>query len=337
MMIIFNKKLMRSGLVLLVTSLFLTTNAFAQRKMQTIIIDAGHGYKGPNKTSPDGAPGILCNEDDVALAVSLKLGDLIKKKYPDLKIVQTRKDDNFISLGTRSTIANNNKGDLFICIHVNDSDTRKEKVVDSFKVVDKVKYEKDSTGEKVPVHYEEQVPVYKWQRVGCSAFGAQSYIWIPRNNTSKINAVKGTMDIEEDSTSAEISAIEAALYVKKYFKKSVDFSEMVIDEFDKIGRKFGSKDNKGIYQRPKGIHVLERTAMPSVLIETGFICNDKDEAYLCSVAGQTELAETILKAFTRYKEKVETPMQTRSDNNRATTEEQPQPTTGQIPLASIKK
>jgi N-acetylmuramoyl-L-alanine amidase len=279
--------------------------SMAQKKLKTIIIDAGHGYKGPNKTSPDGAPGRLCNEDDVALAVSLKLEALILKKFPELSIVQTRPDDDFITLGTRSKIANENKGDLFICIHVNDADTHREKVLDSFKLVTKYRNEKDSSGKTIKVPYEDQVAVYKWQRVGCSAFGAQSYVWIARNNFAKINAEKDGLNDEGDTSLQKVSKIQAALNVKKYFKKSVMMSQFVQDEFKAIGRKFGSGD--AIYQRPKGIHVLEATSMPSLLIETGFICNNKDEKYLCSNEGQQELAECILRAFIKYKSKVETP------------------------------
>jgi N-acetylmuramoyl-L-alanine amidase len=51
-----------------------------------------------------------------------------------------------------------------------------------------------------------------------------------------------------------------------------------------------------------GIWVLQATAMPSVLIETGFISNPEEERYLNSQAGQTELSECIVKALKKYQQ-----------------------------------
>lgn len=294
------KQMLRFSFFALILGFSLTTTA--QKKIKTIIIDAGHGYKGPNKTSPDGAPGRLCNEDDVALAVSLKLQALINKTYPALTVVQTRPDDDFVYLATRSKIANDNKGDLFICIHVNDADTHKERVIDYYKTVTKMRTEKDSSGKKIQVPYEAEEPVYKWQRIGCSAFGGQSYVMNPKNIGVKLTKAKNGIN-DEDTSLKNVSSIQAQLNVKKYFKKSVEMSLFVQNEFKALNRKFGSGD--AIYQRPKGIHVLEATNMPSLLIETGFICNDKDEKYLCSNAGQQELAEAIMRAFVKYKTKFE--------------------------------
>jgi N-acetylmuramoyl-L-alanine amidase len=287
---------------LLSIGMVITGNLNAQ-KLRTIVIDAGHGYKGPNKTSPDGAPGTICNEDDVALGVALKLGDMVKKKYPALKIIQTRLDEQFVTLKHRSTTANNNDGDLFISIHVNDTETRWEKVVDSFRIETKFKTETDTAGNKVQVPYEVQIPVYKRQRVGCSAFGSQIYVMNSRNTPAKIEAEINKLLKKGDTSKADILLTQSALNVKKNFLRSTRLSELIGAEFDGMGRLF-NKD-KSSYQRPKGIHVLEGTSMPSVLVETGFICNDGDEEYLCSDKGQQELAEAVLRAIVKYKERLE--------------------------------
>jgi N-acetylmuramoyl-L-alanine amidase len=55
-----------------------------------------------------------------------------------------------------------------------------------------------------------------------------------------------------------------------------------------------------------GFLVLYKTFMPSILIETGFLSNDKEEKYLASVKGQDEIAHSIFKAFQQYKSSVET-------------------------------
>jgi len=82
--------------------------------IRTVVIDPGHGGKDP------GAIGInKVQEKDVVLAVSLKLGELIKKSCPDVKVIYTRSTDDFIGLAERATVANKAKADLFISIHSN--------------------------------------------------------------------------------------------------------------------------------------------------------------------------------------------------------------------------
>jgi N-acetylmuramoyl-L-alanine amidase len=79
-----------------------------------IVIDAGHGGKDP------GAVGVnKLKEKDINLKVALKLGKLIEKEMPDVKVIYTRKSDKFIDLYKRGKIANENEGSLFISIHCN--------------------------------------------------------------------------------------------------------------------------------------------------------------------------------------------------------------------------
>ena len=75
-------------------------------------IAPGHGGKDP------GAIGGKKNmEKTVVLNVSLLVGKLIKKEYPDVKVVYTRDNDRFIGLAKRAKIANEIGADLFISIH----------------------------------------------------------------------------------------------------------------------------------------------------------------------------------------------------------------------------
>ena len=101
--------------------------AIAKKSVRKVIIDAGHGGKDP------GCHGLYSNEKDITLAVAKKVGKMIQEKLKDVKVVYTRDIDEFAggdhltikeSLIYRTEVANREKGDLFISIHVNSTPKR---------------------------------------------------------------------------------------------------------------------------------------------------------------------------------------------------------------------
>lgn len=97
--------------VFILTLIFYTHGQSAAVK--TVVLDAGHGGRDP------GCVGRYLKEKDVALFVSLKLGNFIKKAYPEMNVLYTRDTDVFIPLDERAKVANDNEADLFISIHAN--------------------------------------------------------------------------------------------------------------------------------------------------------------------------------------------------------------------------
>jgi N-acetylmuramoyl-L-alanine amidase len=94
---------------------FLNNSLFlAKNKLEVIVIDAGHGGKDPGTISNSGI-----KEKIITLSIALKFGELIQQNFPSIKIIYTRKTDEFIEVRDRTAIANNNKANLFISIHVN--------------------------------------------------------------------------------------------------------------------------------------------------------------------------------------------------------------------------
>ena len=88
-------------------------------KLNTIVLDAGHGGKDPGTIGFSGT-----REKDVALNIVHDLGTFITQKWPDVNVIYTRKDDRFIPLHERGRIANQSGGKLFISIHCNSSPNR---------------------------------------------------------------------------------------------------------------------------------------------------------------------------------------------------------------------
>lgn len=257
-----------------------------QKLLKTIIIDAGHGGVDV------GARGEYSNEKDICLAISLKLGEQLKKENPDVNILYTRITDSYPELHTRAKFANQNKGDLFIAIHVNAAPPRRVQEVTGYRYVGK--------GSK-----RRKVNTYRTYSIPNPAKGTETYIWGAHKNEDKEVAIRenAPMMTEEnyeknygsvDVTSPEFIAL-SLLKTKQFFRRSATFAGLVEDEFNKVGR-----ISRGQKQRQVGIWVLQATAMPSVLVETGYITNRTEEDYLNSESGQFEIVDCISKAIKSY-------------------------------------
>ena len=78
-------------------------------------------------------------------------------------------------------------------------------------------------------------------------------------------------------------------------------ANMVNDEFVNTD----GRHSDGV--KEQGVLVLCHTAMPSILVETGFINNPTDEDYLNSESGQNEIIASIVRALQSYKSTLEQP------------------------------
>ena len=103
-------------LLILFTLLVLpfTVGQAGDQKLNSVIIDAGHGGKDPGTT---GLSGIY--EKMVVLSIVQKISKYLTAEYSDLKVTLTRDKDEFIELKNRGKIANSSEGDLFVSIHCN--------------------------------------------------------------------------------------------------------------------------------------------------------------------------------------------------------------------------
>jgi N-acetylmuramoyl-L-alanine amidase len=249
---------------LLILMLFLSGLLFSQvdelsrPSIKTVVIDAGHGGKDP------GCHGQSAHEKNVCLSMALKLGGMIKKKYPQIKVIYTRDKDVFVELDERAKIANRNKADLFICIHAN------------------------SAGEAVF-----GVETYV---LGLHKTEAQQLIAERENSTIYLEEDKGAKYKDFDLSPDAIIARQIQLSV--FLDQSISFADKVQSEFKKIGR-----SDRGVKQA--GFLVLYKTTMPSILIETGFLTNPKEEKFLNDSINQYKMSTGMFTAFESYRNELE--------------------------------
>lgn len=330
--------------------LLILSSVFAQvpKQIKTIIVDAGHGgHDGGAHGGYEG--GLNSQEKNVTLAISLKLVESLKKAFPGVKIVPTRTTDIYQSPSEKANIANENKGDLFICIHADALalKTGRRQIGTREEVRHKVTYTGKGKKRKKNVStYTVTVPVYQYYKIGSQRSGTSVWLFAQHKTSEKIAAIMkddGLFDIGAGADSA-LNAIDfstperriiATLYQQKYQLKSDMLAQLVNDEVEKTGR-----NALGVNQRQVGIWVLQATKMPAILVETGFITNYEDERYLNSSKGQQEIADAITNAVRKYKEQVENPkgiVATPANNNAAATLVAPTATNDDKPAYEQRK
>jgi len=258
------------GLIALLIAITLLnlTDAFSQRnsKVSVVVIDAGHGGHDTG-TQGKALKGKAINEKDIALKITLKVGALIEKNVPGVKVVYTRKDDRYLALDERADIANKAKADLFICIHVNANPNTKAFGTETY----------------VMGHHKDEGNLDVAKR-------ENSVILMDENYEERYEGF--------DPKSPE-SYILFSLTQSAYQESSLNMAKKVEDQFkSKAGRL-----SRGVKQA--GFLVLWKTTMPGVYVETGFLSNSEEEKFLNSDEGQDLIASGIYRAFKEYKSEVE--------------------------------
>jgi N-acetylmuramoyl-L-alanine amidase len=288
--------------------------AQAPKLVKTIIVDAGHGGKDVGATGQY-ENSLLSKEKDVTLAIALKLVAELKKQLPGVNVVPTRTTDVYQHPTEKAKIANESKGDLFLCIHADSGPLKKGRRQTGTRTVTRYKTTytgKGKSRKKKRTAYEVTEPVYEYFKIPLTRSGTSVWIFAAHKTSDKLKAIMDgdedfeietggidTLEKKIDFDSRE-GKIIANIYATRYQFRSDRLATLVNEEVEKTGR-----EALGVNQRREGIWVLQATNMPAILIETGFINNPDDERYITSEKGQQELAEAITKAVLRYKAQVE--------------------------------
>lgn len=225
--------------------------------VRVVVIDAGHG--GPKFP---GAHYRGVYEKDLNLQIALKLGALIEKELPQLKVVYTRKTDKQFSesltqdLQARADIANKAGGDLFISIHTNAAASASARGVETL-IMGESPLEKNAN---------ERALYY--------------------NNQEEL------LDMSNEKTAAIVRAYIQNLQFT-YGEYSEAMARLVQKHYVKSGR-----HNRGVKRQP--LKVLYATDMPGILTEIGFLSNSEEYAYMNSAKGQAQIARALCDAVKDY-------------------------------------
>ena len=231
------------------------------RGVRVIVIDAGHG--GPKFP---GAHYRGIYEKDLNLKVALKLGALIERELPEVKVVYTRKTDKQFSesltkdLQARADIANKAEGDLFFSIHTNAAPTAAARGVETLIMGESPKEQR----------YNENA-LYESNR-------------------------EDLIDMSDERTAAIVRAYIQNLQFT-YGEYSMALARFVQNNYISSGR-----HSRGV--KPQLLRVLYATDMPGVLTEIGFMTNPQEMAYMKSEKGQNEIARNIYQAVRDYSDYV---------------------------------
>lgn len=234
-----------------------------------ICIDAGHGGKDPGCISRDGKK---TKEKDITLGIALKVKEIMAEKMPSVKVVLTRSKDTYPALNERADIANKANADLFISIHVNSLDPKKNK-----------NYAK--------------VSGFSVHTLGQSRSGRDLF-----SSNMELCKRENSVILLEDDYSTKYQGFEPGnpesyiifnLMQNTNLQQSLTFAE----DLDKALRKGPIRQSRGISQDP--FLVLWKTTMPSVLLECGFITHSGDLAAMRDK--QDEIAGRIVEAIRAFK------------------------------------
>ena len=214
-----------------------------------------------------GAVGTFSKEKNINLRFTLLVGDMIKKNIPDAKVIYTRDKDVFVDLNERARIANRNKADLFVSIHTNSSKNTSANGMETF-------------------------------TLGVARSKENMEVAMLENSVIK-HAEDYLTKYEGFDPNSVDSYIMFEFMKDQYTDRSITCADFIQTRMINTSK----RNDRGV--RQAGFLVLRATAMPSVLVELGFISNKDEEKYLNNNDNQVKLATAIFNGIKEYKHELD--------------------------------
>lgn len=209
-----------------------------------------------------GCNGARLKEKNINLSSALKAGKLISENCPAVQVIYTRSTDVFVELYRRAQIANDNHADLFISFHCNASPSHVACGIETY-----------------------VMGLHKTEANQAVARAENSAMLKEKNYENNYEG------FNPDSPEANVLF---SLYSSGYLKNSI----LLADKVQKNLVSYTHLDNREVKQA--GFWVLYKVAMPSILIEQGFLTNQSDEGFLGNSTNQDIVATAVYNAFVDY-------------------------------------
>lgn len=217
-------------------------------------------------------------EKKITLSIVKKVGAILEN-YDELDVIYTREKDEFIELHERAKIANTAKADIFVSVHCNAMPNP----------------DKNNT-----------------------IYGTETYTMGVHKLNSNLDVAKrenASILLEDDyfknyegyDPNSPMTHIIFSQYQRGFLARSLELANRIEKKFELCGRK-----SKGVKQA--GFLVLHQAAMPSVLIETGFLTNSKEADLLSSKDGQNQTAKNIAESILAFY-KIDTNLKDEKDDD----------------------
>ena len=220
-----------------------------------IVIDPGHGGVETGAIGPTGL-----QEKDVAVELATRLKTSLERD-PAVTVVLTREDDRFVELDERTAIANNNRANLFLSIHVNSSRRKSAHGAETYYL------STESTDDEART----------LAALENNAHGAET-----KNNPAR-GKKKEALDL-----------ILWDLAQNRYLAQSALLAESVQAELNHLA----NTNDRGVRQAP--FRVLMGATMPAILVEVGFISNAEEELLLRNPQYRNRIVEALSRSVRDY-------------------------------------
>ena len=238
--------------------------AVAANKPFTLVIDAGHGGH------DTGAVGAISKEKNLTLKFALAFGQMVERNCPGVKVVYTRKTDRFVELYRRAEIANQNKADLFISVHINA--LPKGRTARGFQTYTLGTSKR--TGKMTGVLQNLEVAKRENSVIFLEKDYKQTYQGYDPNSPESNIMFEFIQDKNMENS------VELAKYMQRYVCQATGRQDMGAQQ-----------DN---------LAVLRLSSMPGCLVELGFISTRDEEQYMNTKAAEEQYARGLFNAFLAY-------------------------------------
>ena len=260
--------MMKRILLLIGAWLCLTVTMVAANKKFTLVIDAGHGGH------DTGAAGVYSKEKMLTLRYALAFGRIVERNCPDVKVIYTRKTDHFLELWQRADIANSNKADLFVSVHIN--------------ALPKGRIARG----------------YQTYTLGRSLRNGNTRGYIENLEVAKRenSVIFYEKDYQQHYEGFDPNSPESNIMFEFIQDKNMENSVRLAKLMQRYICSATGRQDKGVHQ--DNLAVLRKASMPACLLELGFISTPDEERFLNSDAALQQYAQGFYNAFVAYKNKV---------------------------------